>query len=80
MFRNSGTAGQFVEKIAESQLSFPVGIDIDSSNNVYVAESGSAGNPSRIDKFNSAGQFITSWGSLGSSPGQLNQPKGLTLD
>jgi hypothetical protein len=53
---------------------------VDSSNNVYVAESGAGGNPSRIDKFNSAGQLITSWGTLGSGPGQLNQPKGLTLD
>jgi len=36
-------------------------------------------NRSKI-KFTSSGQFITSWGLLGSNPGQLNQPKGLTLD
>ena len=47
---------------------------------MYVAESGASGNPSQIDKFTSSGQFITSWGSLGSDPGQLNQPKGLTID
>ena len=74
------TAGQFAGTIAEGQLSFPVGIDVDSSDNVYVAESGASGNPSQIDKFTSSGQFITSWGSLGSDPGQLNQPKGLTID
>jgi tripartite motif-containing protein 71 len=74
------TTGQFVGKIAEGQLSFPVGIGLDSSNNVYVAESGASGNPSRVDKFSSSGQPITTWGSLGSAPGQFNQPKGLTLD
>lgn len=72
--------GQFAGTIAEGQLSFPVGIDVDSSNNVYVAESGAAGNPSRVDKFFSSGQLITTWGSLGSAPGQFNQPKGLALD
>jgi DNA-binding beta-propeller fold protein YncE len=74
------TTGQFAGTIAEGELSFPVGIDVDSSDNVYVAESGASGNPSRIDKFTSSGQFITSWGSLGSELGQMNQPKGLTLD
>ena len=71
---------QFVGTIAEGQLSFPVGIDVDSSDNVYVAESGASGNLSQVNKFTSSGQFITSWGSLGSDPGQLNQPKGLTID
>jgi DNA-binding beta-propeller fold protein YncE len=74
------TTGQFAGTIAEGELSFPVGIDVDSSDNVYVAESGASGNPSRIDKFTSSGQFITSWGSLGSELDQMNQPKGLTLD
>ena len=74
------TAGQSVGTIAEGQLSFPVGIDVDSSDNVYVAESSASGNPSQVNKFTSSGQFITSWGSLGSNPGQLNQPKGLTID
>jgi tripartite motif-containing protein 71 len=71
---------QFVGTIAEGQLSFPVGIDVDSSYNVYVAESGASGNPSQVNKFTSSGQFITSWGSLGSDPDQLNQQKGLTID
>jgi DNA-binding beta-propeller fold protein YncE len=55
------TNGQFVGTIAEGQLSFPVGIDLDSANNVYVAESGASGNPSRVDKYTSSGSFITSW-------------------
>jgi len=74
------TEGEFLGTIAAGQLSFPVGIGLDSSDNVYIAESGASGNPSQIDKFTSSGEFITSWGSLGSGLGQLNQPKGLTLD
>ncbi len=53
---------------------------MDSNNDVYVAESGSSGNPSRVDKFSSSGQFITSWGSLGTADGQFDQPKGLHVD
>ena len=53
----------------EGQLSFPVGIGVDSNNDEYVAESGSSGNPSRVDKFTSSGQFIASWGSLGTADG-----------
>jgi tripartite motif-containing protein 71 len=74
------TMGQLVGTIAEGQLSFPVGIGVNSSDNVYVAESGASRNPSKVNKFTSSGQFITSWGSLGSDPGEFNQPKGLTLD
>ena len=74
------TLGQSMGTIAEGQLSFPVGIDVDSSDNIYVAESGASENLSKVDKFTSSGQFITSWGSLGSDPGEFNQPKGLTLD
>ena len=66
------TNGGFVGTIAEGQLSFPVGIDLDSSGNVYVAESGAGGNLSQIDEFASTGQLITSWGSLGSDDGQFN--------
>jgi tripartite motif-containing protein 71 len=71
---------QFVGTIAKGQLSFPVGIDVDSSDNVYVAESDVSGNLSQVNKFTSLCQFITYWGLLGSDLDQLNQPKGLTID
>ncbi|MGH9999742.1 MAG: hypothetical protein ACRD6Q_00820 [Nitrososphaeraceae archaeon] len=41
---------QFVGTIAKGQLSFPVGIYVDSSDNVYVAESDVSGNPSQVNK------------------------------
>jgi tripartite motif-containing protein 71 len=66
----------FVDKFGENHLNVPVGIDTDSNNNVYVAES--EGN--RVSKFTSAGQLITTWGSFGSNPGQFANPKGLTID
>jgi tripartite motif-containing protein 71 len=39
-------------------LSFPIGIATDSGGNVYVAES----NNSRIQKFDSSGNFLRAWG------------------
>lgn len=69
------TTGQFAGKIAEGQLSFPVGIGLDSSNNIYVTESGTSGNPSRVDKFNTAGQLVTSWGLWAQPPVNLTSPR-----
>jgi len=43
-------------------LDSPHDIAVDSSGNVYVAEQGNF----RIQKFDSQGNFITSWGSAGS--------------
>jgi tripartite motif-containing protein 71 len=40
----------------------PDGVAVDSSGNVYVADSGN----NRIQKFTSDGTFITKWGSQGS--------------
>lgn len=49
-----GTGGS-----GNGQFSSPTGIAIDSSNNIYVADSGSN---ERIQKFNSAGTYVTQWG------------------
>ena len=45
---------------------YPMGMAIDSSDNVYVADCGN----NRIQKFDSNGNFITKWGSLGSGNGE----------
>jgi tripartite motif-containing protein 71 len=52
------------------------GIDVDSSNNVYVADS----NNNRIQKFDSNGKFITMWGSKGEDEGQFLHPHGIAVD
>ena len=44
------------------------GVAVDSSGNVYVADSGN----NRIQKFDSNGTFITKWGSTGTADGQFH--------
>lgn len=54
----------------------PMGIAIDSEDNVYVTDGGNY----RIQKFTNTGGYITSWGSGGSDPGQFVQPGELAVD
>ncbi|KJU81573.1 cell surface protein [Candidatus Magnetobacterium bavaricum] len=49
---------------------------VDSSGNVYVADS----HNHRIQKFDSNGNFITKWGSDGGGDGQFHFPYGLAID
>jgi hypothetical protein len=60
----------------DGQFSGPVGIAIDSANNLYVADSGN----NRIQKFNNAGTFVTKWGTMGSGNGEFNAPQGVAVD
>lgn len=57
-------------------LSYPQGITRDAAGNLYVVDFENA----RVQKFNSAGQFITLWGSRGSNDGQFQQPTGIAVD
>lgn len=43
---------------------------------VYVSDIGNA----RVQKFDSAGTFLTQWGSSGTGPGQFTEPAGLAVD
>lgn len=56
----------------DGQFSFPTGIDVDGSGNVYVADLGGF-----VQKFGGNGAFITKWGSEGSSDGQFQDPRGI---
>ncbi len=49
-------------------------IDIDSNNDVFVAE---ISGPNRVQKFDRYGNFLTKFGSSGSGNGQLNWPSGM---
>lgn len=42
----------------DSQFNMPYGIAVDSSGNIYVADTGNY----RIQKFSSDGKFLLSWG------------------
>lgn len=47
------------------QFNVPAGVAVDHAGNVYVADSGN----NRIQKFDSIGKFIATWGSSGSGNG-----------
>jgi hypothetical protein len=51
-------------------------IAVDSSNNVYVADTDN----SRIEKFDYNGNYLTQWGNQGSGDGQLWNPEGIVVD
>lgn len=58
------------------QFSGPVGVALDSSINVYVADTGN----NRIQKFDSVGTYTTQWGTGGTGNGQFSGPTGIAVD
>jgi sugar lactone lactonase YvrE len=60
----------------QGQFSVPLGVVVDPSGNVYVADE----NNNRVEKFDSSGRFLLQFGSPGSGPGQFNGPGHLALD
>ena len=49
---------------------------LDASDRVYVSEACN----NRVSVFTSDGQFVTSFGSEGSGPGQFKSPRGVAVD
>ena len=66
--------GEFGNK--PGQLKFPTMIAVDKQSNVYVVDQ----HNHRIQKFDSAGNFILMWGKLGSGNGKFNYPFGIAID
>ena len=70
----------------DGEFASPAGIAVDSSNNIYVADTGN----NRIQKFDSDGNFITKWGKntvgpyggseYGTDNGEFNSPRGIATD
>jgi hypothetical protein len=69
------TEGQFVEQWDSHVSQFFAGIDTDEAGDVYVSDFSNH----TVLKLNPKRELITQWGSLGSSPGQFNNPKNLTV-
>jgi len=53
----------------------PQHLAFDSENNVYVTDLGN----SRVQKFDSTGNFLTEWGNRGSSDGEFGHPTGIAV-
>jgi DNA-binding beta-propeller fold protein YncE len=65
----------------DGQFQDPVGVAVDSVGNVYVADGGFAeGHISRIEVFDSGGNFLRTWGSYGTGDGQFQYPFGVSVD
>jgi len=62
----------------DGQFATPVGIAVDSADNVYVTDGG--GGNQRIQKFDSNGNFLTKWGVSGTGEGQFTFPRKIAVD
>ena len=60
----------------DGQFASPSGIAIDSSNDVFVLDTGN----NRVQKFSNNGTFITKWGSVGEGEGQFVAPTAIAID
>jgi len=54
----------------------PKGIAVDRYANVYVGDTGNH----RVQKFDSSGEFLLKWGSIGTGDGQFLQPEAVAVD
>jgi DNA-binding beta-propeller fold protein YncE len=66
----------FNKACADAQFCNPDGAAVDSSGNVFVADTEN----SRIQKFRNTGTFIKKWGSSGSGNGKFSGPFGVAVD
>ena len=53
----------------------PQSMAFDSENNLYITDLGN----SRVQKFDSNGNFLFEWGSKGNMPGQFAHPTGIVI-
>jgi len=58
------------------QFSFPTMVAVDDQGSVYVTDTLNA----RVQKFDAKGNFLTSFGQMGSAWGEFDKPKGVAVD
>ncbi len=61
---------------SDGELSLPGDLAIDSTGNIFVADTGN----NRIQKFNSAGVYQSQFGVFGTGNGEFNGPTGIDID
>jgi len=62
--------------IGPDELTFPEGIAVDASGNVWISNTYSG----QIIELNSRGQYLRTAGSKGTEPGELQEPEGIAID
>ena len=77
-FDSNGTflKGWGTDGTGPGQFNDPLEISVDSSGNIYVADTWNH----RIQKFDNNGNFIKEWGSIGTGPGEFKLIHGLAVD
>jgi sugar lactone lactonase YvrE len=77
-FTTAGFNSSFSEEgSGNGQLKQPnLGIATDSEGNIWVADTGN----SRVEKFNSKGEYLSQFGKEGTGNGEFKSPKGLAID
>lgn len=66
----------YIKKIEDCKIRQPKGLAVDSNGTVYVSEE----NRDCVSVFTSKGQFVKSFGSHGTNPGQFDRICGLAVD
>ena len=75
------TSGNFISQFGGSgtttgKFATPSGIVVDTSGNIFVADTGN----NRVQKFTPAGVFSSTFGTTGTGTSQFKQPFGIALD
>ena len=60
----------------DGEFNSPMGIAVDSGDNLYVVDHFN----DRVQKFDSAGTFVTKWGTSGTGDGEFDRPVGIAVD
>ncbi len=67
--------GQFGETYLGSSYGYPVDLVVDTDGYVYVTDS-----TDRVQKFDTDGNFIATWGKYGWEDGEFQNPSGIAID
>ena len=69
-------AHYIAEGAEEGQLDHPEGLAIDSSDDLWIADTEN----DRLERFSPEGEFLSAFGEEGSEAGQLSNPQGIAID